>query len=74
MFRQEPSGLSQVKSLSLCTSVVPRGGVPRMQKLKPHLAGAESYDMFPLSKPVVGQNRAVGVVPAYRASTLLTRC
>ena len=40
-----------------------------MQKLKaPPLVGAQGYQRFPRSKPVVGQNIASGDVPAYRAS------
>ena len=33
-----------------------RGGVPRMQKLKAPLMGAQGYQRFPLSKHVVDQN------------------
>ena len=43
----------------------PHGGVPWMQKLKASLVGAQSYQRFPFSKPVVGQNIALH---AYRAS------
>ena len=45
-----------------------RGGVPRMQKLKVPLVGAQGYQRFPLSKPVVCQNIALDALPAYRAS------
>ena len=34
------------------------------------LVGAQGYQRFPLSKPVVGQNIALGAVPAYRASVV----
>ena len=49
----------------------PCARVQRMQKLKPPppLVGAQDYQMFPLSKYVVGQNIALDAVPAYRAST-----
>ena len=30
--------------------------------------GAQGYQRFPISKPVVGQNIALGAVPAFRAS------
>ena len=33
--------------------------------------GAQGYEWFPLSKPVVGQNIALHAVPAYRVSTYL---
>ena len=49
-------------------AVLPCGGVPRMQKLKVPLVGVHGYQRFPLSKPVVGQNIALGAVHAYRAS------
>ena len=50
----------------------PRGGVPRMQKLRgPLLVGAKHNQRFPLSKPVVGRYIALHAVPAYRASTYL---
>ena len=57
----------------------PRGGEPRMQKLRPpppphpvtHLVGAQGYQRFPLSKPVIGQTIALHAVCAYRASTYL---
>ena len=39
-----------------------------MQKVKTPLVGAQGYQMFPLSKPVVGQNIALHAVPAYGAS------
>ena len=39
-----------------------------MQKLKVHLVGAQGYQKFPLSKPVVGQSIALDAVPARRAS------
>ena len=41
-----------------------------MQKLKASVVGAQGYQRFPLSKPVAGQNMAVGAVPAYRASII----
>ena len=42
----------------------PCGGVPRMQKLNVPLLGAQGYETFPLSKPVVGQNIALDAAPA----------
>ena len=36
--------------------IEPHGGVPRMQKLRASLVGAQGYQRFLLSKPVVGQN------------------
>ena len=56
--------------LSDCT-FSPRGGVPRMQKLSAPLMGAQGYQRFPLSKPVVRRNIAVYAAPVYRASTYL---
>ena len=50
---------------------LPRGGLPQMQKLRAPLVGAQGYQKFPLSKPVVGQNIALHVVPAYWVSTYL---
>ena len=35
----------------------------------PPLVGAQGYQRFHLSEPVVGQNLALHAVPAYRAST-----
>ena len=39
-----------------------------MQKLKDPLVGAQGYQRFPLSKPVIGQIIALGTVPVHRAS------
>ena len=41
----------------------------RPPPLPPPLVGAQGYHMFPLFKPVVGQNIALHAAPAYRAST-----
>ena len=43
------------------------GGVTWMQNLKVSLVGAQGYQRFPLSKPVLGQNIGLDAVPAYRA-------
>ena len=53
------------------SSLLPHGGVPRMQKLMAPNGGSEGYRRFPLSKPVVGRNIALHAVSAYRASTYL---
>ena len=42
-----------------------------MQKLKALLVGDHSYQRFPLSKPLVGQNLALDAVSAYRAYTYI---
>ena len=42
-----------------------------MQKLRASEVGAQGYQRFPLSKPVVGGNIALRAVPAYRASPYL---
>ena len=42
-----------------------------MQKLRAPLVGAQGYQGFPLSKPVVGPNIALNAAPAYRAYTYL---
>ena len=42
-----------------------------MQKFKTPLVGAQVYQRFPLSKPVVGQNVALRAVLACRAATYL---
>ena len=49
-------------------SVAPHGGVQWMQKLRTPLVGAQGYQRFLLSKPVVGQNIALHAAPADRAS------
>ena len=46
----------------------PRSRVPQMLKLTAPLVGAQSYQKFPLSKPVVGQDIALYAEHAYRAS------
>ena len=61
--------LSKRHFSNLC-QLPPRCGVPQMHKLRIPLVGAQGYQRFPLSKPVVGQNIAVEVVPAFRASML----
>ena len=38
-----------------------------METLKAAVVGAQFYQMFPLSKPVVGQNIALGDEPSYRS-------
>ena len=43
---------------------ITRAGVPRMPKLQVPLLGAQGYQRFPFSKPVVGHNIAVDAVPA----------
>ena len=49
-------------------------GVPQMQKLRAPLVGAQGYQRFPLSRPVVGLDIALDAVTAYRASTYLVVC
>ena len=58
-----------VAGSGIVSFVLPRGRVPWMQKLRGPLVGAQCYQRFPLSKPVVGQNIALDAVPAYKAST-----
>ena len=44
-------------------SVGPAMGYRRMQKTSAPLVGAQGYQMFPLSKPVVGRDIALHAVP-----------
>ena len=45
------------------------GWLSQMQKLRAALVGAQNYQRFPLSEPVVGQNIALHAVSAYRVSS-----
>ena len=46
------------------------GGAIIKPSIKKQMVGAQGYQRFPLSKPVVGRNIALDAVPAYRASHL----
>ena len=56
--------------LLLLLLLLSRGGVPRTQKLKSPLVGAQGYKRFTLSKPV-GQHIDLHAAPADSASTYL---
>ena len=59
----------QLHFLEMATLLPPYFKRTRMQKLKARLVGAQGYQIFPLSKPVVGPNIALTAVPAYMAYT-----
>ena len=60
LFSYSPHSCS---SFSSCCCYCPRGGVPRMHKLRPLLVGAQGYQRFPLFKHVVDVNIALDAVP-----------
>ena len=64
------AGLLGLPSYDLLLSILPRGGVPPMQKLSvPWWESRAIKGSF--SKPVVGRNIALHAVPVYMASTYL---
>ena len=64
--------MTVLEGVQTCPPPLPQWGTADANIKPPTpLVGAQGYQRFHLSKPVVGQNTALHAVPAYRASTYL---